>query len=63
MNPLFCKLFDKFESDGKAKNFRENGIAGWLSEFGALGNTEEDADEIDRVLGNADDVLNSWSYW
>lgn len=39
------------------------GVAGFITEFGALGNTEKAAQELDRVLGNADKVLNSWSYW
>lgn len=28
------------------------GVAGWLTEFGALGDTEEDANELDNILGN-----------
>lgn len=62
-DPVFCKGYDKDASDAAIEHYKKINIAGWLTEFGALGNTEKDADELDNVLGNADTVFNSWSYW
>lgn len=62
-DPEYCKKYDKDVSDVAVSHYEKISIAGWLTEFGALGNTEKDADELDNLLGNADSVYNSWSYW
>jgi len=38
-------------------------VGGFLTEFGALYNTEAAAVELDFVLNNAEKRFHSWTYW
>jgi len=58
-----CDLLDKKFSDAKKENVKSLQIGGFLTEFGALGNSESSAQEIERVLSNVDTVFHSWTYW
>lgn len=61
--PAVCEKFDRSYMNVKTAKANALGLAGFLTEFGALSNTQKSADEISRVAGLADEVLHSWSYW
>lgn len=58
-----CEFVDSLTFNGKYRDVKHLKIAGFLTEFGALGNTEKCAKEIDYVTSLADSKFNSWSYW
>jgi len=39
------------------------GLGGFMTEFGAIGPTQPEYDEVDRLMDIADGYLQSWSYW
>ena len=63
INPEVCIASDRLQMSVKA-NFPEKiGVAGFMTEFGALSDSTKSTDEVTRVTGLADDHLHSWSYW
>mmetsp|Transcript_47855 Transcript_47855/g.86320 ORF Transcript_47855/g.86320 Transcript_47855/m.86320 type:complete len:526 (-) Transcript_47855:19-1596(-) len=42
---------------------KQRGLGGFMTEFGAIGDVEEDEDNIDRLLNLADEHFQSWAYW
>eukprot|EP00930_Biecheleria_cincta_P007788 TRINITY_DN109061_c0_g1_i1.p1 TRINITY_DN109061_c0_g1~~TRINITY_DN109061_c0_g1_i1.p1 ORF type:complete len:246 (+),score=30.37 TRINITY_DN109061_c0_g1_i1:96-833(+) len=42
---------------------KHNGLGSFMTEFGAIGQTTPEYDEIDRLLNAADANMQSWSYW
>lgn len=62
-NPKLCKLYDEIASLGKEMNYKRIGTGAFLTEFGALDNSEGSANEVDNITGNADGIFNSWTYW
>jgi len=63
ITPALCETFDKNYLSVKAKKAEALGLAAFLTEFGALSNSQKSADEVARVTGLADENLHSWSYW
>lgn len=56
-------MYDKFLSEGKYDNYKKIGTGGFLTEFGALDNSNGAAEEANRITANADKIFNSWTYW
>eukprot|EP00931_Biecheleriopsis_adriatica_P046583 TRINITY_DN26773_c0_g2_i1.p1 TRINITY_DN26773_c0_g2~~TRINITY_DN26773_c0_g2_i1.p1 ORF type:complete len:534 (-),score=75.58 TRINITY_DN26773_c0_g2_i1:86-1687(-) len=42
---------------------KHDGLGSFMTEFGAIGQTTAEYDEIDRLLSAADANMQSWSYW
>lgn len=62
-SPLVCKVFDRWQLQGKVKDAKSLKIGMMLTEFGALSNTNKSAAEIVRLTGDAERNFNSWIYW
>lgn len=63
IDPSICELTDKSILTNKADAAEKLGIAAFMTEFGALSDTNKSCDEIARVTGLAESRLHSWSYW
>ncbi|KRX07824.1 Glycoside hydrolase, superfamily [Pseudocohnilembus persalinus] len=63
ISQIGCNIFDKYTSKGNEKNYKDIGLAGFLTEFGALDNSEDSAKEVRRITGDAGALFNSWTYW
>lgn len=50
---------------GKMHDFRSKnpGVAGFMTEFGAIGEGRVEMQQVKRLLRLADDALQSWAYW
>ena len=61
--PALCIADDTRQMLGKAGAAVRLGLAGFMTEFGAVSNSDKAAAEINRVTDFADSYLHSWSYW
>mmetsp|Transcript_7550 Transcript_7550/g.6847 ORF Transcript_7550/g.6847 Transcript_7550/m.6847 type:complete len:265 (-) Transcript_7550:239-1033(-) len=60
---LVCHGLDTEFMNTKHGNAVKIGVASFLTEFGALSNSEKSSDELDYLLELADKKAQSWSYW
>jgi hypothetical protein len=49
--------------DVKQMDRKRMGVAGFMTEFGALEGTPDGVEAINYLLNKADDNLQSWTYW
>merc|ERR1712110_571109 len=61
---LMCKAAQDVYWHGYASFLGgHRGLAGFLTEFGAVGGSSQELAHMDRLLGRADELLQSWAYW
>lgn len=66
INSIICNMVQQFayqEYFDFVKLFRSKGLGSFMSEFGAIGQSQAEHWEVDRLLTVADDNLQSWTYW
>lgn len=63
IDPAVCEATDSLLAKGKADAAKNLGVAAFMTEFGAVSQTNKSLDEIGRVTTIADKYLHSWSYW
>lgn len=61
--PIFCNVTDVLTLYKKFENYKSLGIGGFLTEFGALSDSEKSANEILIITGYAEKNFQSWIYW
>jgi len=62
-NALLCHGIDSMLFDSKYAASKRIGIAGFLTEFGALSNSTSSSEEVAYITGLCDKHLQSWAYW
>ena len=58
-----CQGIDWFQAHQKLSKAKELGFGTFLTEFGALYNTEREIEEIANVARKAENQFQSWAYW
>lgn len=61
--PLLCNYTDDYIFDVKQYDHKRMGVAGFMTEFGAMLGTQAGIDSLHYLLGKADHSLQSWAYW
>jgi len=61
--PLLCNYTDDYLFDVKQYDHKRMGLAGFMTEFGALLGTQVGVDSLHYLLGKADHSIQSWAYW
>jgi len=59
----FCQGVDWFQYHGKLSKAESLGFGTFLTEFGALFNSDDEVAEIGNVARTAENKLQSWAYW
>ena len=61
---LVCDVFDTYMIGIRVAEVRRKKLGGMmLTEFGAISNSSKGIEELNRITGLADDLLQSWTYW
>lgn len=58
-----CDALDTFFMSGKEKNVKKMKVGGFITEFGAVSDSDKSVKELDYILTKADYYLRSWAYW
>lgn len=59
----FCSIFDQLEVASKELNAQSMKVGAFMTEYGALSNSQKSAEEIRILTDLMAQYFRSWSYW